>query len=324
MWEVKGRRRRKGADPSQSQHEHTSQAVNLRSSQLLDGPNTVADPVAVSRAKERMGEHLASLRQATAFVRGTTTSVRMAWTNACRSVLATERQADDSDISGSGRMLCLGIGSVATSESSAYQLALAIVLAEYLDIGDRAWADPQMSAVDRTVGAEFGFAWLDASKSSSAARPGNNPLLLYMPHCDRALYEAVLATNFKSLSPPNGVSGSEQLARCVLVGNSFGVYVGRDSIGVRVPGMTGALGESLLQRLASCVVEHRLHAFEPCVEAFNDMAVINFPRRLDIGSLILGAEQSADIAEESADEAEDDADDADDVLLWHSTLRRAR
>merc|ERR1712187_110414 len=84
-----------------------------------------------------------------------------------------------------------------------------------------------MGAVDFAVGEAFGFATKDCNPPKVRA---GEAMLLYMPHCDRSLYEAVLATNL----PPNvsgrgdtaedTVGAGLELAQVVLIGNSFEAY----------------------------------------------------------------------------------------------------
>lgn len=322
-WEFKARRRKKGGDAQGPRQQPACQIGCCDATvpaQAVSRDGATVDPQDVLRVKARVLEHVATMRGG-AFLKGTTASVRADWADVakrCRSRAGKKTEDTAGAARSVGRLLCLGIGSPASSISSAYQMALAVLLAEALGIEERAWADPQMSALDVAVGDALGFKSLDSSKSAAASRPGQRPLLLYMPHCDRSLYEAVLAANVQQ--QPDGTASAPELARCLLVANSFGIYFNRDDVGVKTPGMSGVKADSLLQRFSTCVAEHRMRDFEPCVEAFNDMAVISFPRELDMSGLISGdAGQHSAGVEASADEA--DSDDADDCLLWHSRCR---
>lgn len=96
------------------------------------------------------------------------------------------------------RLVCFGIGSPEVSEASRYQLALALLLAERLGIRRRSWCDPQMSERDISCGEELGF---DLEDPASCARhpfvAARGPTLLFMPHCDRALYEELLEAQLR-------------------------------------------------------------------------------------------------------------------------------
>eukprot|EP00438_Fugacium_kawagutii_P027470 Skav205579 [mRNA] locus=scaffold460:44815:45417:+ [translate_table: standard] len=163
------------------------------------------------------------------------------------------------------RLVCLGIGSAESSPSSAFQLALAWLLAEELAIPERSWADPQMRAADVAAGEELGFELQENGQLAGR-------VLLFMPHCDRPLYEAVLSsiagTEVKDMS---------QLASVVLLGNSFQVYRERDEMHVVTTGPGAARADGILQHLYSLVVEQPLPAFPPLPEAFNDLSLMTFP-----------------------------------------------
>ncbi|CAE7900107.1 SRR1 [Symbiodinium microadriaticum] len=171
------------------------------------------------------------------------------------------------------RLLCLGIGSPESSQSAvrAWQLSLAWLLAEVFGIQERHWADPQMQAVDCALGTEFGFALAEAE--DSASRPCGRPLLLFMPHCDRALYEMVLAENEAWPWP-------DALADIVLVGNSFKAYQERDDFRMVASGPGAPSRDSVLQRLYPAVSESPLPEFASYPEAFNDISVMTFPLSL--------------------------------------------
>ncbi|CAE7345255.1 SRRD [Symbiodinium sp. CCMP2592] len=110
-------------------------------------------------------------------------------------------------------------------------------------------------------------------KPDSASRPCGRPLLLFMPHCDRALYETVLAENEAWPWP-------DALADIVLVGNSFKAYQERDDLRMVASGPGAPSRDSVLQRLYPAVSESPLPEFAPHPEAFNDMSVMTFPLSL--------------------------------------------
>jgi len=272
----------------------------------------VLDPRAVEKASNCVRER-ASRLSVSAFAKTTDVEVHAAWEAARAAALCSANSAasaSTASIAGTdlmtdlvapekGRIVCLGIGSVVASAASAWQLALALHLAETLGITDRAWADPQMRAADVAVGEEFGFARIDPSvapDTAAMAKSHSGPLLLFMPHCDRALYERVLAANWEGgeicLNDEGGFLApvAPPLGRVVLVGNSFKVYSARDELfPTTVPAAPEVDAGSrldrpvhnvhtgrLLQRLGPLAHERPLPEFEQCPEAFNDTAILTF------------------------------------------------
>merc|ERR1712232_521553 len=183
--------------------------------------------------------------------------------------------------SSAGRICALGIGSVEASTASLKQMALAILLAEELALAPRLWADPQMSAVDAAVGQAFGFEPGDffppehvAMAKAGATDP---PLLFYMPHCDRWMYEAVLDLNLSV------EAGHVPLSRVALIGNSFEAYDLRSL----QQASNGGLGDwELMKAILPLLSERRLPAYPACAEVFNDLAVISFPESSALESLM--------------------------------------
>jgi hypothetical protein len=205
----------------------------------------------------RIEEHVTSLHES-AFGQHTEATVRETWQKV-RIHNATAEQT--------GTLLCLGIGSPEASQSSAWQLALARLFANSLGISDCVWSDPHMRAVDVAAGTLLGFKTADPEVAPDTLA-GDAPLLLYMPHCDRILYERALAANLPI--PPGG--STSQLANVVMVGNSFAVYRKRDEFAP--PTMCSG---GLIQKLQNCTVEQGLLEFDAFPQAFNDLAVLSFP-----------------------------------------------
>lgn len=187
---------------------------------------------------------------------------------------------------GSSWILCLGIGSVEASVPSACQLAMAWCLAEALGIQRRSWADPQMRAADVRAGEAFGFRATEPAVALAelGSAAGEGPVLLFMPHCDRALYEEVLAVCLgrAGAAPPERPEGADeevppQLRATVLVGNSFTLYADRDEQGSVPAGTPGAATEnSLIRELRPVTREQVLPEYPGCPEAFNDLSVLSF------------------------------------------------
>ena len=86
------------------------------------------------------------------------------------------------------------------------------------------------------------------------------PLLLFMPHCDRALYERVLAANLGPPSEELSEARRRQLERVVIIGNSFRVYAYRDEMRLVPKGAPGAAREmDWLPRLQPLPAEEAIY-----------------------------------------------------------------
>lgn len=268
-WQVAGRRKKNARGPALPAEGHSHGGPTACCPGHADLSEAEITSIA-ERTVSRVRDHIASLR-GSQFAKVVQETVREAWQGACGAC----ESGDVRDTETTGHMLCLGIGSVEASVASAFQLALACFVAEELGISNLAWADPQMRSTDTVAGTMLGFSFRDsATAPDTAARDG--PLLLFMPHCDRALYERVLAANMAG----DGLGGRlPHLARVVILGNSFEVYTARDELAYPgAPGTAASLGTaSLIQRLRTCTSERPLCDFEQHPEAFNDLAVITFP-----------------------------------------------
>lgn len=237
-----------------------------------------ADLELAARTASRVRERAESLR-GSAFLDVAQESVL-----AClEATMASSSQLQSPESEGTGsiqpRLLCLGIGSPEVSAASVWQLALAWQLAEAVGISDRAWSDPQMSRTDAASGNELGFEEVLTEVSGNPAYltgSRGRPLLLYMPHCDRSLYETVVAAILQAIDTCEEFSPG--FADVALLGNSFQTYAERDELGVVPQGTPGSpTCDSLLRRVAPLVKEKRLPDFQACPEAFNDLSVISFP-----------------------------------------------
>lgn len=164
-------------------------------------------------------------------------------------------------------LVCLGLGSFLSSVNARAQLAAALRLrAVHLADGDAPCyiADPAMVAEDKDVCTRAGFlvvAGFDEAMESTALSSTGARLLLFMPHCERALYEHVL-----------GSLWGERLERTELFGNCFSAFYGA--------------GESAYEDWGymDAVVADKVAVEHPCGDAsqsiwhnaFNDLAVTVF------------------------------------------------
>lgn len=273
-WQVASKKRggKRGGQGLQGKAHHSHSCVGCDET-AKDEP---ADPERAARTARLVRERAESLRGSKFLVAAEEAVLAcLEATMASSSTL----QSPESDRTGSmrPRLLCLGIGSPEVSASSVWQLALAWQLSEALGIADRAWSDPQMTRTDAASGNELGFQEVLTEVSanpSSLTGSQDKPLLLFMPHCDRALYERVVAANLQAADTSE--ESSPGLADVALLGNSFQTYAERDELGVVPRGTPGSAGcDSLLRRVAPLVQEQRLPDFQPCPEAFNDLSVIS-------------------------------------------------
>lgn len=277
-WQVAGRRRgRKSNAPPGASAAHGSHDAGPLTS-VDDGQEESSDAVAAAaqRAEARVRTRISEL-EATAFFAATCDQVRASWGRACdaSAAWAAERTA-------APRMLCLGIGSIVASNASAYQLALAGALAGALGIGRLAWADPQMRRADVVAGDALGFVAVasgDVLAGGLGDEAYSGPLLLYMPHCDRALYERALLAGAGG-DPSAGMApdvAAARLGAIVLIGNSFRLYTDRDDLRVVPAGTPGAPGATnMIRDLQSFTHEQALPEHPDCPEAFNDLAILSF------------------------------------------------
>lgn len=253
-------------------------------SQIL-GPEAA---IAARRAEARVQDRVAALR-GSAFLKRTLEGLGEVW-QAASSSQPEDPAASEAAAEPGGRLLCLGIGSVEDSVSSACQLALAWLLAEHLGLQRRIWADPQMHPVDVKAGEALGFAAAAPAAALAEVQAGaeaaTGPLLLFMPHCDRALYEQVLTTRLGGAAQARGISASTLtserevpmlLQGVVFLGNSFDLYSARDDLGIVPLGTPGAAPtNSLMRWLHPVTREQKLPEFTPAPEAFNDLAIVSF------------------------------------------------
>lgn len=298
MWEVAGGKRgRRRAPAANIAAHHTTGPIPLAQNEP-----TPQDPfelaAAVDRAVARVQDRVAALRSS-AFATTSIEATRVAWAAARDAAMMMSGEFGLSDAA--GRLLCLGIGSVSSSSASACQLALALLLLEALGISDCAWADPVMSPVDKLVGERLGLSSKHHAVDSDMCA-SNAPFLLYMPHCDRSLYENVLAANVhrppgeehtieqaSPIDPSSTLTTSEEqahlpLSQVVVLGNSFASYVSRDEMRLCPEGTPGAPStQNLMRRLRDCTSETPLAEYEAFPEAFNDLAVMSFPPALVAG-----------------------------------------
>ncbi|KAL6865395.1 hypothetical protein ACP4OV_016546 [Aristida adscensionis] len=113
------------------------------------------------------------------------------------------------------RLSLLGVGSFESSPAARLQLALAALLRRDLlpEAASADLFDPVLSAAECAAAAALGFAV--PGVDDGCRRRVGEATLFYMPHCEAALYDALLAANWESPA---------QLRRVCVLGNSFRRY----------------------------------------------------------------------------------------------------
>lgn len=106
-------------------------------------------------------------------------------------------------------IVCYGLGNISVSNSSRLQLAALLYMRDRLLVAKTLVYDPMFSAAEREALGRLGLEVL--SHNERGKRVASAPVLLYMPHCGKALCNNLLWTNW---SP-------SQLARLYIIGNSF-------------------------------------------------------------------------------------------------------
>ncbi|ETW85498.1 hypothetical protein HETIRDRAFT_448582 [Heterobasidion irregulare TC 32-1] len=146
-------------------------------------------------------------------------------------------------------VLCLGLGCPASSRNARSQLAFLIETRDnlFLDRDKVAAYDPAFTAEDVALLAQL------SSKDLSI----ETPTLLFMPHCDMGLYEALLRDNWSS----------ERLCSLFLIGNLFSDYL------VNKPSNKMATQFPCLTRLTPYLLARPLPSGGPNPTAFVSLAI---------------------------------------------------
>jgi len=156
----------------------------------------------------------------------------------------------------SPEVLCLGLGSPSCSQEARAQLAFLVSICDGCDIQRRKVSiyDPVFTEDDMQLLRNLEFHCLTHNKTEYTLI---NPTILFMPHCDRNLYENVLRANWTS----------ERLQNILFIANRFSDYA--DHIPTRK-----LMAESpCLTRIASCLDSRELPTFTSLATAFNNTSI---------------------------------------------------
>jgi SRR1 len=171
------------------------------------------------------------------------------------------------------RLVCLGLGSFVGSDNARWQMGAALRLREVLG-GEKCIgvvADPAMTADDEAVARLLGFS-VEYSLAASLAvgddvaseekRDENSSVVLFMPHCERRLYNDVMRRMWTPYL----------LGRAVLLGNSFELFYGAGQCAREMWSFMDAVVGDRIAVEVPC-----LNAVKsPSYQAFNDLAVTRF------------------------------------------------
>lgn len=144
------------------------------------------------------------------------------------------------------QITCLGLGSPCQCAAARVQLALVPILRQLFPAVERViCCDPVLTAADREILQQFDCVML---QDESAARVIKDAVLLYMPHCEAALYNDVLDDNWRP----------ETLEGVVLLGNSLSAIAVRRLSAAHADGK----GHSATTCALSCAIDRCLNALQ--------------------------------------------------------------
>ncbi|KAJ4496803.1 SRR1-domain-containing protein [Lentinula lateritia] len=145
-------------------------------------------------------------------VRSVQDKLDLTWFNSCIRILEEyllEVSEENSGQKKNGRqkkeynVTCLGLGSPETSDNARAQLAFLLKVCDALNIDCARISiyDPVFTDEDKSLLRQLGMCVLDCGSDTTDTcniTTDEEPTILFMPHCDLALYESVLAANWFS------------------------------------------------------------------------------------------------------------------------------
>ncbi|KAJ9073153.1 sensitivity to red-light reduced protein, variant 2 [Entomophthora muscae] len=179
-------------------------------------------------------------------------------------------------------IVCYGIGSIADSILSQWQLALILVLSRRIKkIRDMVYYDPVLlSEIESNVLVFFGFKILDVNEEGR--RKIDKPTLFYMPHCPLALYDNVLNANWNASS----------LRHLYIFGNLLTNYYENMS-----DSKLAAKAPHVLEVSKVGVDALDFPTLEDCPRAFNDTSFQQVRRSEELSGIAISAGLRADDTE---------------------------
>ncbi|KIM80814.1 hypothetical protein PILCRDRAFT_518728 [Piloderma croceum F 1598] len=176
------------------------------------------------------------------------------WITECQQILC---EAMNTFPFTSFEVLCLGLGSPSCSRDARAQLAFLVSTCDSCGIDRRKVSiyDPVFTEDDVKLLRDLQFNCLTDDKQ--AKYPLLNPTLLFMPHCDRNLYENVLRANWTQ----------ERLQNMLLIANCFSEYVDN------IPSHKLTVESPCLTRIAPYLESRDLPALISPATAFNNTSI---------------------------------------------------
>ncbi|KAM9858818.1 SRR1-like protein [Aulostomus maculatus] len=157
--------------------------------------------------------------------------------------------------------VCYGLGSFSSCVSSRYQLAMMLLLLEagQIPLKDCSMFDPVFSSGEKDVLRVLGLTVL--SENEEGKRHVTKPILFYLMHCGKALYNNLLWRNWST----------QRLPLMMIIGNSFN--------GMRDRTVERELKQhySYISRVVSVCEETQLACPSRLRDVFSDTALITFP-----------------------------------------------
>ncbi|KAH8117539.1 hypothetical protein DFH11DRAFT_1025896 [Phellopilus nigrolimitatus] len=214
----------------------------------------------ISRKKKRRKQTLAAIsvsRSPTESVDRMMAELRSdsVWKEKCWQIIREALGALSTEIK---NVLCLGLGSPTESVQARFQLCFLLELRDEILPQNQASIsafDPIFSSQDTTLLTSLGVQIL--SDNQHGKHILSVPTLVFMPHCDRELYEGLLRANWRA--PP--------LANLVLIGNELCRYT--ESISSRILGAESPC----VSRLAPLLASERLPEHGAFPNAFSSTGI---------------------------------------------------
>jgi len=156
----------------------------------------------------------------------------------------------------SAEIFCLGLGSPSNSRDARAQLAFLLSTCDSCDIERNKVSvyDPVFTEGDVQLLRDLHFNCLT---DNTATYPILKPTILFMPHCDRNLYENMLRENWTK----------EGLRKMVLIANRFSEYVDN------IPSHNLMAESPCLLRIAPYLESVELPTLKYPITAFNNMSI---------------------------------------------------
>eukprot|EP00475_Leptophrys_vorax_P036751 TRINITY_DN6262_c0_g1_i1.p2 TRINITY_DN6262_c0_g1~~TRINITY_DN6262_c0_g1_i1.p2 ORF type:complete len:301 (-),score=74.77 TRINITY_DN6262_c0_g1_i1:1028-1906(-) len=167
-------------------------------------------------------------------------------------------------------IVCYGIGRIEVFRNAQYQLALLVGLIRRKHVsqlvGRFEFYDPMLTTLEVKVIEQLGGVAIDHNEQGKRrVQESGNPILFYMPHCVRAMYNNILWANW----------GRSTMENIVVIGNSFSGYM--DQVRPTKRGKTDsqALTRNCIEAMHSrgAIVEHCFENNFPVISSFNDLSI---------------------------------------------------